>query len=1226
MSLTTDTPAAGAPDDREFRLLDPLPSGRLAIQASAGTGKTFTLAALATRYIAEAGLAANELLVVTFTRSATAELRARVRERLVGAAHHLAADPPPVTDDELLTHLAAADRELRLDRIERAITDFDAATITTIHGFATQVLGSLGATSGVDADSTLVDDSAELAAACCADVLAAASTVHPAGSLPGHEPLVKATRNAINIADLVLAPELDGDEGSDTDRLLVELVTRSIALMRTRRRQAGSLSFDDILVELRRALDGGGGRATIETLRSRFKVALIDEFQDTDPVQWDIFRTLFGDPAAALAVGETAGEPGALVLVGDPKQAIYAFRGANVHTYLQAVDPASGTERRSLGTNWRSDAAAVHATSVLLEGTTYGDRDITFLPVRAAEANQLRRLRSSGGAPLPAVSLRLALDAKLDRTSRDQISAEAADDAINADLVARLRELLDDARLPDDSQPGGERRVKPSDIAVLVRSAGEADKVQRALLDQGVPAVLARGDSVLESPAAEQWRMLLEALLRPSDPRRAGAFALSWFGGRSPEWLHAADDEQLAQLQEQLHDWAETLGERGPIDFVRRVWTDTRVSARVLAMPGGDRALTDLDHLAELVQTSAPTGRASVAGLLAVLDAPRPIEVDADIDRDLASRRIESEAAAVQIMTVWVAKGLEFPIVCLPTMWRKRANEVIYQDPDTDRRTYDLTRGGPWPDKTTAAQRKRLAADEAAGEQLRLLYVALTRAKHQTLVWWSRCKDAEGSALARVLFARSADGTIDPAAFTAAKVDLPDDADALDAVRPLVDRSEHTIVAAVHGRPARPRTRWVDPDAQAGGPELSLAVAPAVPDRSPHRWSFTAITNRARTEHGDPYDVSGADRGAADEQGPTDGDPADELEVRDALGGPDAGSAADGSSADDDGAGAGDAAASGAAADPTTGLAMLPAGASFGTLVHSVLEEVDFTDPELDARLGEQIDHQLTWRAVDLTPTRLPDETYRSAGLAVPPGVADAETGRTELVRGLRAAIDTPLGPLFGGVRLRDVPRSDRLDEMSFELRLGQDGASGRRATDRQIGRLIQRHVPPSDLFRTEPLHDWAAQLADGVFSVDLAGHLTGSIDVLLRVRDEQGTPRYVIVDYKTNRLTERGAVPSPADYTPERMAVAMTEHHYPLQALLYAVAVHRYLRWRQPGYDPALHLGGAGYLFVRGMTGAQVAHTGDDPHGVFSWRIPPELVTELSDLLDGRRISGLGR
>jgi exodeoxyribonuclease V beta subunit len=212
---------------------------------------------------------------------------------------------------------------------------------------------------------------------------------------------------------------------------------------------------------------------------------------------------------------------------------------------------------------------------------------------------------------------------------------------------------------------------------------------------------------------------------------------------------------------------------------------------------------------------------------------------------------------------------------------------------------------------------------------------------------------------------------------------------------------------------------------------------------------------------------------------------------------------------------------------------------------------------------------------------------------------------------------------MFDGLRLRDLTHADRLDEMSFELRLG---APGRRATDRQIGRLVQQHLAPSDLFHREPLHDWAGQLADGVFSVDLAGHLTGSIDAVLRVRDGNGVPRFFVVDYKTNRLSEWGQVPEPDDYSPDRMLEAMAHHHYPLQALLYSVALHRYLRWRLPDYDPATHLGGAAYLFVRGMTGPSVPTTDGEPHGVCTWRIPPALVTDLSDLLDGRRVSGVGR
>ena len=650
-----------------FDLLDELPRGRLAIQASAGTGKTYTLAALATRFIAERDLDVSELLIVTFTRAATSELRARVRERLVGAADFLAAEPasttPADTDDELLVHLAATDREQRLSRLQRAITEFDAATITTIHGFATQVLGTLGTTAGTDPDATLVDDSAELAAECCADVLAAASVAHSSEVLPKHAALVAATRNAINIPDLVLAPSATDDGVDDATRLLVELVTASIDLMRARRRGAGTLSFDDILVELRRALDGGAGTAAIETLRSRFRVALIDEFQDTDPVQWDIFRTLFD-----------GSDESSLVLVGDPKQAIYAFRGANVHTYLDAV--GSGAARRTLATNWRSDGAVLRATDALLSGTTYGSPEIAFAPVGPAPHHEHRRITDAEGRPLPAVDLRLVSGEGRDTTKAGDLKAGSAQKIVAADLVARVRALLADGHLP--ASAAGEtaseqvgRRVRPSDIAVLVLNSKEANEIQAALIAQGVPAVLARGDSVLDSPAAEQWRWLLEALLRPSDLSRARTFAMSWFCGHSARWVHDAPDAELAALQEQLHDWAETLLEHGVIDFVHRVRNESGVVARVLARPDGDRAMTDVDHVAELLQASAPAGRASVAGLLSVLDAPPPVTVEADVDRDVVSRRVESEAQAVQIMTIWVSKGLEFPIVCCPTLWRQ---------------------------------------------------------------------------------------------------------------------------------------------------------------------------------------------------------------------------------------------------------------------------------------------------------------------------------------------------------------------------------------------------------------------------------------------------------------------------------------------------------------------------------------------------------------------------
>jgi exodeoxyribonuclease V beta subunit len=272
-----------------------------------------------------------------------------------------------------------------------------------------------------------------------------------------------------------------------------------------------------------------------------------------------------------------------------------------------------------------------------------------------------------------------------------------------------------------------------------------------------------------------------------------------------------------------------------------------------------------------------------------------------------------------------------------------------------------------------------------------------------------------------------------------------------------------------------------------------------------------------------------------------------------------------------------------------------------------VLEEVDFASDTLQDDLRERVLHQLARRPVDLAP-RLADGTRgeRSEGLDL-------------LVRGLSDAVHTPLGPLLGDLRLAEVPRADRLDEMEFDLRLGEASSP---ATDAEVGALVEAHLAPADLFDTQPLHDWARGLVRGRFGAVLAGHLTGSIDAVLRMRGDDGTPRFVVVDYKTNRLTPRGRAASADDYRPDQLVRAMADHHYPLQALLYSVALHRYLRWRLADYDPHVHLGGVAYLFVRGMVGESTRVTDGQRHGVFSWAVPAELVIELSDLLDGEPVA----
>ena len=182
--------------------------------------------------------------------------------------------------------------------------------------------------------------------------------------------------------DLVLAPVPDQAGAASSHLLLRLLVEQTAALVALRRRQSGTLSFDDVLTQLRDALRGPGGDSAIASLRSRFRVALVDEFQDTDPVQWEILSTLFDRPDTGTT----------LVLVGDPKQAIYAFRGADVHTYLRAVEDGSSTTRRSLLVNWRSDDSVLTSLDALFDGATFGSPDIPFVPVSEAEVNRGRYL------------------------------------------------------------------------------------------------------------------------------------------------------------------------------------------------------------------------------------------------------------------------------------------------------------------------------------------------------------------------------------------------------------------------------------------------------------------------------------------------------------------------------------------------------------------------------------------------------------------------------------------------------------------------------------------------------------------------------------------------------------------------------------------------------------------------------------------------------------------
>jgi exodeoxyribonuclease V beta subunit len=274
-------------------------------------------------------------------------------------------------------------------------------------------------------------------------------------------------------------------------------------------------------------------------------------------------------------------------------------------------------------------------------------------------------------------------------------------------------------------------------------------------------------------------------------------------------------------------------------------------------------------------------------------------------------------------------------------------------------------------------------------------------------------------------------------------------------------------------------------------------------------------------------------------------------------------------------------------------MADLPMGAKFGTLVHAVLETADPLSSDLAAELQAQIERHSVWWPV--------------------------EVPAAELAAALLPMHDTPLGPLADGLTLRDIGLTDRLCEMDFEFPLagGDLRSAAPDSTLAGVGRLLGEHLPAGDA-----LARYVDRLTGTALGgQSLRGYLSGSVDAVLRVPDGDGY-RYLVVDYKTNWLGEQDRPLTAADYAPARMAEAMLHSDYPLQALLYSVVLHRFLRWRQPGYQPDRHLGGVLYLFVRGMCGPATPMTDGHPAGVFSWQPPAALVVELSDLLDGGQVA----
>ncbi|WP_251152589.1 UvrD-helicase domain-containing protein [Cellulosimicrobium sp. Marseille-Q4280] len=1144
------TRSGGAP--RRFDPFASLPDGTVVLEASAGTGKTHTIATLTTRYVAEGVATLPEIMLVTFGRAATSELRDRVRERLVATERALREPDPAKDPDPLVGFLGAVDAaelDRRRDRLRVALSQLDAATITTTHGFCQQMLSALGTAADVDLATGFLPDVSDLVEEVTDDLYVRLFADQAEPPLAPRD-VSDVARAAVSDHGAVLAP---GDAATGS----VAAVRHEVAVaarreVEARKRAMHLLDYDDLLVLLRRALtDPEHGETAAERVRSRYRVVMVDEFQDTDPDQWEILRTAFHGHRT-------------LVLIGDPKQAIYAFRGADVVTYLSAVEVAEDVA--TLSTSWRSDGPLLAGLHALLGETALGDPRIVVRPVDAANP----QARLAGGAPvrLRQVTRRAyRLGGSSAPSAPDARSLLAKD--VAADVAGRLGTASGGDRVLDGVDPsdGSEhwRGLEPRDVAVLTRTNAQAEAVRSALVALGVPAVVSGPSSVFGSAAAQDWLTLLAALEQPGLHRRATALALTPFVGWDAQRLATADDTDHDELGDTVRAWARLLADRG-VAAVAEVAARRGTTQRVMARADGERYLTDLRHVTQALHEAATTEGLGTAALTAWLRS-RIAEVGT-VFTDERTRRLETDAAAVQVVTVHAAKGLEFGVVYVPFGWERFEpddQELFAFHDDHGQRVLHVGGIGS-PGFVDARTRSR---DEELGEDLRLLYVALTRARHQVVVHWTPSKRSTGSGpLTRLLLA---DRLLGGEPGRHARPDAMRDDAVRAAFEAVAARSGGTVV--VEQVDSRPKGRRWSP-AQRPETELEVATAGHLPDREWRRASYSALT--AAAHHGP---VGGV------ESEPEDPGVQDEPE----------------DVADDDAQDVGPTATPDAApgADVPSPFEGQPGGTAFGTLVHEILEYVDTAADDLDAEVLARCAQAATVRVPGVEPVAL--------------------------ATALGLALRTPLGPLAGGLTLAEVHPRDRLPELEFELPLaGGDLTEGvRPSTLRDLAAVLRAHLAPDDPFVRYP--DLLAALADesGTVSdgVPLRGYLTGSIDAVLRVPGPDGRLRYLVVDYKTNRVGPPGLPLTVADYRPEATRDAMLASHYPLQLVLYLVALHRYLRWRLPGYDPDQDLAGGAYLFVRGMAGPSTP-TGPDgaPYGVVAWTPPPGLVVALSALLDGVR------
>ncbi len=1156
-------------------------AGRQLIEASAGTGKTYTILLLVLRALLETDTRIEQVVVTTYTRAAAMELKVKLRDRLQHAQRALDAmargEATAATDID--RYLSARALALGIDearrRIRAALLSLELAAIDTLHALCGRILRDEPLAAPMAFDGGAADAPAlarecledlwrghvlgaapldlDGAAMSCTSLLEFGFTAVARALIPllerapvrfvevardlesRRDAAFDALRGDDMLAELdavladaakefklrvgfsrplaelasalkadrrehVVPKELGADCAADSQHkkhqrplhasacigalhrlaeldqaarsarvaLALQALAGAARAGMSRRAQARDMfTFANLIDATESALAGSGGAALATRLRERWPIALIDEFQDTDQQQFAVCTRLWDHPDATL------------LLIGDPKQAIYGFRGADLHAYLEAAAALIGTAHR-LDISHRASARLVEAVNAFYVDAgeaPFGLRQLAFAPLGASGRADARPLRGVDGAASPPLRLHLCADAS-SREALDRWSLESCADDI-ASALAEARETL-----------AGEP-LHPGNIAVLLPAHRHVARLRELLAERGVPSIGAGRANVWDSVAAECLIALLRALVAPDRaPLWRAALTTPLFGATLADirgWQvdPAAWNARVEQATRLAWTWRAQgiAGLLGPLIAAR--------AAVVVSFDEGERLVTDLRHLLELL-AAEESRHGSPQALLSLLERAfqdaRAATASPAEERNL---RIDSDARRVRLMTVHVSKGLEFDIVYLPLAWRLGLPE--WQQPKVKLHAFHDDAGravldaGLYPVEAHVAR----ARAEALQEALRLQYVSLTRARHACHVFWGSVA-AKGS--------RTEPGALDShLAALARHFGTP----------PGV--ATWSAFAAAHANAVTlvdtPSAGSVVPRAFAAEARSRLVARGDRPGR-PLPWSVSSFTRLVR-DSGHAYDP--VEAAAA----------TDEVHV-----------------ADDDAS----------AADGVPGVDRrwrAFRGTAFGNALHQTLERSDWQRP-LDAQPG-----------------------------IVTAALASNGVGKEASEALLALAERTLTTPLFAdGSCLRDVPACDRRAELRFDFALRSTHFTGWPA-----------------LFAAHGCAHLLPALPD---SGKLTGLLTGAIDLLFR-RDGH----YFVADYKSNDL---GAAAHA--YAADGLLAPMQRSYYGLQMTLYQLAVHRYLRQRISGYDYARDVGGSLYLFVRGLDAS-----GD---GVFRERLPFALIEAL--------------